>query len=235
LARTSSAENPPDGRALLIALVILAAGIALIASLTDAVFDFAAQLKSSSPPVQYLDRSVHDWCVTHRSTAGNLLFTAITQLGSPVSLSIVAAIAAFVLWRRGHRVTAAFIVFATVCTWVIDVLLKDHYSRAHPLLTQALIGAHGYSFPSGHALGSSCILGIFAYLAVRGDQRARVKVLACIAALLFVTLICWSRVYLGVHWLTDVLAGAALGVALLCVLICAREALIFARRFQPRM
>ena len=229
---TVSSEKVPGRRAMLIALFVLAAGVALIASLTDAVFDFAAQFRRSSQPVQQLDQGVHDWCVTHRSPAANVFFLTITQLGSPVALSIAAILTAFLSWRRRRRMTAAFILFATATTWTIDVLLKHHYARARPLITQALAGAHGYSFPSGHALGSSCIVGMFAYLIVRSDRRMRTKVLSCLAALTFVTLVCWSRIYLGVHWVTDVLAGVALGVAWLCTLIGAREALMFARRFQ---
>jgi membrane-associated phospholipid phosphatase len=72
-------------------------------------------------------------------------------------------------------------------------------------------------------MGSSVFLGAFAYLIVRGKHELHIKVLSVGLALLLLVAVCWSRVYLGVHWLTDVIAGAGLGAVWLLAAILPRR------------
>lgn len=229
---SSGPESLPDRRSLVVASVILIIGIAIIAAASDAFLDFATQLKANNPLIRQLDQWVHDWCVTHRNHAGNIFFLLITTLGSPLVLSVVTAIVAIVKWRNRHRGTALFLVLATAGGYGVGLALKQHYARARPILTQAFQGDHGYSFPSGHALGSAVVLGAFAYLVIRSRQGLRIKLLSVVLAFLLLVAVCWSRVYLGVHWLTDVIAGAGLGLVWLLAAILAQEIGRWTRRLR---
>jgi undecaprenyl-diphosphatase len=229
---SSGPESLPDRRSLVVAIVILGMGIAVIAAASDAFLDFAVQLKANNPLIRQLDQGVHDWCVTHRSGAGNIFFVIITTLGSPLVLSVVTAIVVIVKWRKHQRGTGLFLALATAGGYGIQLALKQHYARARPLLTQAIQGAHGYSFPSGHATGSAVVLGAFAYLIICGKHELHIKVLSVIFAVLLLVAVCWSRVYLGVHWLTDVIAGAGLGAVWLLAAILAQEIGRWTRRLR---
>jgi len=232
VSASSGSESLPDRRSLAAAIVILVMGIAIIAVASDAFFDFATQLKANNPLIRQLDQGVHDWCVTHRNGAGNTFFVIITTLGSPLILSVLAAIVVVANWRRRQHGTALFLALTTAGGYGVQLALKQHYARARPLLTQAVQGAHGYSFPSGHATGSAVVLGALAYLIVRGKHTLHIKVLATILAALMLVAVCWSRVYLGVHWLTDVIAGAGLGAVWLLATIIAQEIGRWTRRLR---
>jgi membrane-associated phospholipid phosphatase len=232
VSASSGSESLPDRRSLAAAIVILVMGIAIIAVASDAFFDFATQLKANNPLIRHLDQGVHDWCVTHRNGAGNTFFVIVTTLGSPLILSVATSIVVIVKWRKHQRGTALFLALATAGGYGIQLALKQHYARARPLLTQAVQGAHGYSFPSGHATGSAIVLGAFAYLIIRGKHELHVKVLSVILAGLLLVAVCWSRVYIGVHWLTDVIAGAGLGAVWLLAAILAQEIGRWTRRLR---
>jgi undecaprenyl-diphosphatase len=234
VSASSGQESLSDRRSLVVAIVILVMGIAIIAVASDAFLDFATQLKANNPLIRQLDQGVHDWCVTHRNNAGNIFFVIITTLGSPLVLSVVTAIVVIVKWRKHRRGTALFLALATAGGYGIQLALKQHYARARPLLTQAVQGAHGYAFPSGHATGSAVVLGAFAYLIIRGKHELHIKVLSVILAALLLVAVCWSRVYLGVHWLTDVIAGAGLGAVWLLAAILAQEIGWWTRRLRGR-
>lgn len=220
------ATAAPSRRSSIRAIVALLFGLVFIAWAGDAFLDFAETIHSASPLFHNLDVSVHDWCVAHRTPLATWFFVVITTMGGPVVLSAATAIIVITAWLRHHRAAAAFLTVTVGIGYGIDVFLKGHYARARPEVSQALRGAHGYSFPSGHAMGSAFFLGAIVYLLLRSKQKMNVKLFGSIAAVLFFGAVCWSRVYLGVHWMTDVLAGAGLGVTWLIAVIIAQESLI---------
>src|SRR5437870_5881144 len=80
--------------------------------------------------------------------------------------------------------------------------LKRYFARARPDLAEALRRASGYSFPSGHAMGSTIVFGALGYLALRSQRTWRTKAAALAAAVTLIITIALSRVYLGVHWIS---------------------------------
>ena len=95
---------------------------------------------------------------------------------------------------------------------------------ARPDLAAAVRGAVGYSFPSGHAMTATIILGALGYLAARSAHTWRTKSAAFAALATLAVAIGISRLYLGVHWATDVIAGWLLGIAwTLGVRLCFRQ------------
>ena len=133
-------------------------------------------------------------------------------LGSfPVAAAVVIAAAIWQL-RRQDRPGALMIVGVSVTAELCNLALKETFQRTRPSLFQEIATLHSYSFPSGHAMGSAAVYGALAVAVARGEPRWRNQALALASAL--VLLIGFSRIYLGVHWLTDVLAGWAAGLAI---------------------
>lgn len=145
----------------------------------------------------------------------------ITLLGHGVVLTIVALGGAGCLYFNRRRRAAATVVFSSVGGSILDLTIKSIADRPRPTIVPHLTEVMTSSFPSGHALLSTII-----YLSVgmmiaqsRGKPRSGFLAIAC--AVLLTSLIGISRIYLGVHYPTDVVAGwaAGLGWTLLCILV----------------
>jgi len=137
------------------------------------------------------------------------------------AFAIPAGIAVFVvlLLRRWRRAALCYAV-TVLSGWGLNALLKQGFRRHRPSIVPHLDGAGWYSYPSGHAMLAPLVFGLGAYLLTRGSPPATRRILR-VAAVLLCLSIAWSRVYLGVHYPSDVigalLAGtgwAALGTAI---------------------
>jgi membrane-associated phospholipid phosphatase len=177
------------------------------------------------PPLLRLDRSVADhlhvaalhsrWLVTSLEWVSTVL--------SPTVFRVAAsALALWLFIRRRTRLAC----WALATTWgaaLLGVLLKDAVRRARPGFVDAVATAPGRSFPSGHALGS--VVGCGVLLLVLLPMLARsVRRLAWLAAGLVVLAVGFARVALGVHYLSDVLAGWVLGLGWLAATAAAFQA-----------
>lgn len=141
----------------------------------------------------------------------------ITTLGGyPVLVTLVSVVVGFLLVSRQYG-PALFTVVSIVSGTVASHLLKLAYDRPRPDVVEHLVQTHTASFPSGHATMSAVVYLTLATLIVRlvDDVAMRVYVLAVAFLLTFAVGI--SRIYLGVHWPSDVAAGWALGIAWACL------------------
>jgi undecaprenyl-diphosphatase len=154
---------------------------------------------------QHFDQVIREWVHRYASPGMTHAMTAISLLGYNaliVELAIALAVFGWLRWRRA----AVWLAVAMAGSLVLDLALKYVYHRTRPT---AYFGTapHSYSFPSGHALCAFCFYGVLA-----GLLSARIKSLAlriviwCIAAALVIA-IGISRIYLGVHYPSDVVAG----------------------------
>jgi len=137
----------------------------------------------------------------------------ITALGGyPVLVILVASIVGFLtIWGR-HR-SALFLLVAVITGTLVSQGLKILYDRPRPDLVDHLVSTHTASFPSGHATMSAVVYLTLAAMIIRlVDRRAIRAYVLCVAVALTV-LVGVSRIYLGVHWPSDVAAGWALGAA----------------------
>lgn len=157
----------------------------------------------------------------------------VTALGGGVILALITVIAAGYLVAVRKSRTAAFLVAAVVGGALTSTLLKLAFARARPDLVAHLVDVHSNSFPSGHALNSAVTyLTLGALLARTEDSRtARIYVMA--VAIVLTLLIGSSRVYLGVHWPSDVLAGWCLGAAWAVLCSLAARTLQRRRAIEP--
>jgi membrane-associated phospholipid phosphatase len=167
----------------------------------------------------HADTRLARWLHERASPGRTEFFEFVTALGNFATLLVAAAVAAVVLARFGTRNELALLLLAFAGSQVLTMGLKLGFQRDRPFFAEPLATESTYSFPSGHASASLAVYGTLGFLLARRlrNRRARVASLAGAAAL--VLLIGFSRLYLGVHYLTDVLAGFSLGLA--WVTLCA--------------
>ena len=192
--------------------LVLAAGIAATAVLGDAFLDLAETLQADSPELHAIDAEVYEWASTTRSPGATLFFTTLTIIGTPAGLAVIAVAVAIPLILRKRWRWAAYLLITSSLGGILNLQLKGYFARARPELAQALRDAHGYSFPSGHAMGSTVVFGALAYLAFRILKRWRHRAAALALAWTFILAIAVSRIYLGVHWISDIGAGITAGL-----------------------
>ena len=192
-------------------LAILAGGVVVAMWAGDAFLDLAELLRSGNGTLKEIDQSAHQWASDYRGAATTRFFTFFTLVGTPVGLGlIVAAVTILLILKRRYR-WAGYLLVTNIGGALLNAALKLHFARARPDLTLALRGAHGFSFPSGHAMGSMILFASLAYLAVHAATRWRVRSAFVALATSMILAIALSRIYLGVHWLSDIGAGLAVG------------------------
>jgi membrane-associated phospholipid phosphatase len=152
------------------------------------------------------------------------VFRAVTWLGNLPTLIAVTVLAIAILWRRRQQTDAVFVALAFVGAQVLSNGMKLGFRRERPFFPDPLATESTYSFPSGHALLSLAVYGSIALVLARhaSSLAARASILGSAAVL--VAAIGFSRLYLGVHFLSDVVAGYAAGTAWLALLYIALEA-----------
>ena len=142
------------------------------------------------------------------------LMRLITEFGGTVGIVLLCILALFVfgLLKRQHF-GWLFVLNCSVSA-LINVVLKHVFVRQRPMINQ-LVSVSGYSFPSGHAMASTAFYGLLAMILWRNVKTPWLRNVLCSGCVLLVLLIMVSRVYLGVHYASDVLAGSLLSVAIL--------------------
>jgi membrane-associated phospholipid phosphatase len=168
-------------------------------------------------PAAALDLRLAHWLHAHASPAMTEALMAVTQMHAPAGIAVLAAgMAIYMALKRDHYWLLA-VLLAMPAGMILNVLLKGLFERSRPVFEQPLVMLATYSFPSGHAAYSTMLYGLLAaYVAHRVDrwQWRLVSVLVCGA---IVALVAFSRLYLGAHYLTDVLAGIFEGLAWLAL------------------
>ena len=167
-------------------------------------------------PLERLDRDVADDLNDRaRSQPGLVDFLeVVSDVLSPWTFRVAVVAVAVWLWRRGAKRLAAWAVVTTAIGGVLGVVLKVLVDRARPSFPEPVAQASGYSFPSGHALNSALCVGVLLLVFLPVLTRAG-RALAYTAGAGLVLLTGYDRIALGVHYVSDVLAGWA--VALACL------------------
>lgn len=157
------------------------------------------------------DRAVLDWMVDHRTDTWTALMKAITTLGNTATLTVIALIVAVVLAGLQQWRLALLVGFGSLVAGGIMVGIKEVVERPRPPLPDRLVDLSTYSFPSGHAMSSTVVYGLIAVAAYRCSGWVRSHSWVLVVAPTLAVAIGITRAYLGVHWMTDVLAGWTFG------------------------
>lgn len=160
------------------------------------------------------DAAVLVWVSRHADPMLDVIALELTALGNVLVIGVVVLVAAAFLWFTRRR-EAVFLLGAAVAgNAVLVAVLKLAFGRDRPeLVPWRTVYAGGAAFPSGHATTSMVVYATLAYLIIRLDPPRAVRIFTAAMAASIVLLVGLSRVYLGVHYPTDVLAGYAVGFA----------------------
>ena len=225
-ARTLRRHRAPRGRARDAPLSDLALrfgagfGVIIAAAL---VFATLAEAIEAGKVLGRLDLVLSD--AMRQSTPDRAVqaFRWITHLGDPATITVLCVVVALVLVVRDRRALALGWVIAIAGNAALNRILKAVFERARPVHDHAVALADGWSFPSGHSSAAVVAYGMLAYVLIRTAPRAwHLPALLLAATIAFVT--GCSRVFLQVHYATDVVAGFASGTAWLAICMGSLEA-----------
>jgi undecaprenyl-diphosphatase len=178
-----------------------------------AVFGFAEVAEDVlEGDTQRFDDGVLRWVRSHRTWWLDRIALELTALGSMVVLCTIGIIVSVLFWHLGSRRHVALIWIAASGTLVLTQAMKAAFGRPRPEL-EWLVDVGPWSFPSGHAMNAMVFYTVIAYAVGRivGGVAGRTVVYALGG--LVIVLVGWTRMYLGVHYPSDIVAGYALGYA----------------------
>jgi membrane-associated phospholipid phosphatase len=212
-ARTATAAESVLGAGRLgVLLAALAAALVTYAALAADVVHVGS--------ASQLDTDIAVWIAESMPVWAEWLARPFTWLGGLIGVAIVVATVVSVLLRRGDRPAAVMLLAVAVGSQVLVLTAKAGYERPRPEVGSAIDLPSSFSFPSGHATTGVAVFGLLGLLAVAFSRTRRHRIAAAGAGFALGALIGASRVVLNVHYVTDVLAGACLGLAwlLTCLL-----------------
>ena len=210
--------------------IFVAAGAVLAIGGTWAFAELAVHVRSGA--TQAFDDAVMHWMGAHQIPWLKTVMAQLTALGTGVVVMMVVLVAALFLWLTKHKHSAALLLATTSVGIVLNGMLKDVFHRTRPQIFPWGTDAFTSSFPSGHAMSAAVVYGTVAYLASRLQRTRVARTITIGIALALVILISFSRVYLGVHYPSDTVAGVTIGFAWAAFCMATLEAiqLIAARR-----
>lgn len=185
--------------------------LVVVSASSVGVLTFAAVAEEvAERETEPFDDAVRSWVLLHQGTVLHTIFAALTWLGSSAVLGPLAVATAIWLRQRSGRRAAAAAVVTPLIALILIYWLKLAFHRTRP--AGALAYSHlGYSFPSGHSTGSMAVAVTLCYVLAR---ERLLPAWTLVAAFVFSLLVGLSRIYLDVHWATDVIGGWAIGMAI---------------------
>jgi undecaprenyl-diphosphatase len=219
-------------RPLVILLVLSALGLGL-ATLFGWAFAEVYEAVTANDGIAGFDQPVLTWMVASRTPAFATFVNGFTQTGGMIGMPIIAVVATAVLVRASRTVRPVILTLvAAAGSLAMTIAIKSLVGRDRPPLAEAVPPYESSaSFPSGHTLNAVVITGILVYSTLLIVRTRRARWLAVIIGGTYAVLIGLSRVYLGHHWLSDVVGAWLLGLAWLTVVVVAhRLAHGYARR-----
>jgi membrane-associated phospholipid phosphatase len=209
----------------------LLVGIIFFAGMTMVLAAIAEDVVTGDP-LTVVDAQLSSWLHVHSTPQLNALFARITLLGSTLLASMIAGLVAlYLLWRRQLYWFGAF-VLSVYGGMILNRLLKYSFQRARPRFDDPVFSFTGYSFPSGHTMTATVVYGAIAVLVFTKNKNRALRIAVVTSAALLIGLVGFSRIYLGAHYLTDVLGAIAEGLAWLS--LCFTGVYFFWRRNHRR-
>jgi undecaprenyl-diphosphatase len=183
---------------------------------------------------QQFDTAVLRWLGAHHTPTLTTIMTEVTPLGTGIVVLTVVGVTTAFLWHTEHKHSARMLLAATAGNILLNNVLKLFFDRARPSVFEWGTHAASSSFPSGHAMSATVVYGTVAYLLARLQKHGWARAITLTLAVIMIVLICLTRLYLGVHYPSDVLGGIIFGLAWSGFCMATLEAsLALARRRAP--
>lgn len=194
-------------------LVLLLVSVAVFGHLADAVMGQQA--------ITVLDAQVAHWFHARAFEPLTSFMLGVSLLHTGAGMVVLVAALGWYFWRVHSRYWLLALLVAVPTGAMLNVALKYHFQRVRPVFDEPLVSLVTYSFPSGHASVATLFYGLLASYVMIARPRWHVRLGAAAACAMMILLVALSRVYLGAHYLSDVLAAMAESVAWLAVCITA--------------
>jgi len=212
---------------LVVGLIVAAAGTALFVEVADNV---------RSGSTEAFDELVMRWVDAHHLPLLDAVMLEITALGTGIVVLMIVAVAALFLILTRNKYPAILLLASTFGGLVLNAILKLGFDRPRPSVVVAAVHTFSSSFPSGHAMSAAVVYSTVAYLAARLLTQKWAGWLVMTAAMGLIAVIAYSRIYLGVHYPSDVVGGVAIGLAWAAFCMATLEAIQkFWLRRDPRV
>lgn len=194
----------------------LVAGVIIFAAMTLTLWEISEDIINREP-LTVADAQLSTWLHAHASPLLTSAMFVATFFGSTTGVSLVAvAFGLYLVWRRRfYWVTA--LASSVVGGMLLNKLLKYAFHRPRPFFTDPILSLKSYSFPSGHAMAATVLYGAIAAYFIANTRDWRRRALIVFSASIVILLVGFSRMYLGAHYLSDVLGAMAEGLAWLAL------------------
>ena len=161
-----------------------------------------------------IDNLIYKSVESIRSDFLTVVLIGITELGGVVGLFFILLITVIVLCKKNRVKEATAITLNLIISTFTYVILKNIFQRERPVTGNILIDEVGFSFPSGHTTNNVAFYFLAIYLVCINVKNKKIRNISCIILTVIPILIAFSRIYLRVHYPTDVIAGCCLGIVL---------------------
>jgi len=196
----------------------LTVGMALLLA-AGLVFHELAEAVMGQEAITVLDLQVAHWFNANAFEPLTGFMHAISNMHSVAGMALLLGSLTFYLWRQQAYYWLLALMFAVPGGMLLNVVLKHIFQRTRPVFEEPLVTLATYSFPSGHTTAATCFYGMLVSYLVIARPAWSVRLGTVSFCLTMVLLVAFSRVYLGAHYVSDVLAGMAESVAWLSVCI----------------
>jgi undecaprenyl-diphosphatase len=225
-----------EGRETIVGKVglVLIGGLLVAMAGTFGFVVLASHVESGA--TQAFDESVIRWMGAHQTKGLDAAMIEITALGTGTVVLMIVIVAALFLVLTQHKYSAILLLVSAFGGLVLNGVLKLGFDRPRPSIFIPAVNTVSSSFPSGHAMSAAIVYSTVAYLAARLHRSLWARLVVMLAALVLIVLICFSRLYLGVHYPSDVIAGVSIGLAWAALCMATLEGIQrFGLRHDPRI
>ena len=186
--------------------IILAVSLVLFTIITYAIF---------SDKIDALDKNIHSYILNIRNENLTSILITITNISSAYALIVLSILVLLIMKKK--RIPL-LICLNLIISFLTNQIAKLTFTRPRPIGIN-LIEESGYSYPSGHAMISMAYFGFIAYLIYKSNLNKIIKLLLITSIFILILLIGFSRIYLGVHYLSDIIGGFLLSIAYIMIFI----------------
>lgn len=154
-----------------------------------------------------------------KSTTLTNILIVITELGGVIGLFFILLITVSILWYKNRKKEALGITLNLMLSTFVYIILKQIFQRTRPITGDILVDEIGFSFPSGHSTNNMAFYSFAIYLVCLNVKNHNLRNILCVILGIIPILVGFSRVYLRVHYPSDVIAGFCLGIILVILFI----------------
>jgi undecaprenyl-diphosphatase len=214
--------------------ILILGGLAVAIALSFGFAKIAAKVASGG--TSGFDETAMRFMGSHQVPWVSNAMVEVTMLGTGIVVAMIIAVSALFLWLYDYKNSATLLLVTTLGGLLLNTVLKLGFDRPRPQFFDWGTHVMSSSFPSGHAMSAAIVYPSVAYLAARVQKSGWSRLLTMLAAAILVLLISFSRVYLGVHYPSDVAAGVIVGLAWSAFCMTTLElAQLYAKRNAPAM